>query len=325
MKVLAKRIHFCMTTQHRLACAALSLLLSAGMSCSASQPDACPPPPAKAKHWQELNESAEKAYYNKEFSEAERLFEQALTEAEKEQIEVERARTLNGFGVLKKDQRKYSDAEKMLNEALLIREKQLGESHPCVGVTLNNLGELYQDENKLTECETTLQRALKIAEAQDADNAHAAVALNNLGALYYEQHKMPEAESYFRRALTAYQKSRPDDPQLKEIMEVLLNLYQIGHRYPEFRSLYVHFAKSNQNATPEGLLKAARIMGQRADEFVKAGLATDAEAMYNRSLALFEAANQQNSTDCAAIKSNYAALLKQLKRPEDAEKLTNKG
>lgn len=325
MKVHAKQVHFCMTAQHRLVGAALSLLLSAGISCSASQPDACPPSPAKAMHWQELNESAEKAYYSKEFSEAERLFEQALAEAEKEQIEVERARTLNSFGVLKKDQKKYPEAEKMLNEALSIREKRLGESHPCVAVTLNNLGELYQDENKLTECETALKRALKIAETQGSDNAHAAVTLNNLGALYYERHKMPEAESYFRRALTAYQKSRPDDPQLKEIMEVLLNLYQIGHRYPEFRTLYVQFAKSNPNATPEGLLKAARIMGQRADEFINSGLATDAEAMYNRSLALFEAANQQDSADCAAVKAKYVTLLKQLKRPEDAEKLIKEG
>jgi tetratricopeptide (TPR) repeat protein len=305
-----------------IAIAVVSLgLLANGPTYSADSVETCPPPPPQAKDWLELNQAAEKAYYNKELPAAARLFEQALVEAEKAHLEIERARTLNSFGVLKKDEKKYPEAEKLLTEALAIREKELGANHPCVGVTLNNLGELYEDEDKPKEAETTLLRALTIAEAQGADNAHAAVALNNLGALYYSQHKMPDAESYFQRALTAYKKSRPDDPQLKEIMEVLLNLYQINQRYFDFRSLYVEFARGNANASPAGLLKAARIMAQRGDDFARAGLNADAEAMYNRSLALFEAADQKTSPDYKLTIERYVEFLTRLKRIEDAKKL----
>lgn len=40
---------------------------------------------------------------------------------------------------LYRDQNKYKEAANLLNDALAIREKTLGENHPAVAATLNNL------------------------------------------------------------------------------------------------------------------------------------------------------------------------------------------
>lgn len=42
-----------------------------------------------------------------------------------------------------RDQNKYKEAANLLNDALSIREKTLGENHPAVAATLNNLAVLY--------------------------------------------------------------------------------------------------------------------------------------------------------------------------------------
>ena len=48
-----------------------------------------------------------------------------------------------------RDQQKYKEASHLLNEALSIREKCLGESHPAVAATLNNLAVLHGKRGSL--------------------------------------------------------------------------------------------------------------------------------------------------------------------------------
>lgn len=45
----------------------------------------------------------------------------------------------NHVHVFFRDQNKYKEAANLLNDALAIREKTLGENHPAVAATLNNL------------------------------------------------------------------------------------------------------------------------------------------------------------------------------------------
>jgi tetratricopeptide (TPR) repeat protein len=62
------------------------------------------------------------------------------------------------------DQNKYKEAANLLNEALQIREKTLGDSHPAVAATLNNLAVLYGKRGKYKEAEPLCKRALQIRE-----------------------------------------------------------------------------------------------------------------------------------------------------------------
>ena len=61
-------------------------------------------------------------------------------------------------------QNKYKEAANLLNDALAIREKTLGENHPAVAATLNNLAVLYGKRGKYKDAEPLCKRALEIRE-----------------------------------------------------------------------------------------------------------------------------------------------------------------
>ena len=76
----------------------------------------------------------------------------------------------------------------MLNDALEIREKTLGEDHPAVAATLNNLAVLYGKRGKYKEAEPLCKRALEIREkVLGKDHPDVAKQLNNLALLCQNQ------------------------------------------------------------------------------------------------------------------------------------------
>lgn len=76
----------------------------------------------------------------------------------------------------------------MLNDALAIREKTLGENHPAVAATLNNLAVLYGKRGKYKEAEPLCKRALDIREkVLGKDHPDVAKQLNNLALLCQNQ------------------------------------------------------------------------------------------------------------------------------------------
>ena len=108
-----------------------------------------------------------------------------------------------------RDQNKYKEAANLLNDALSIREKTLGENHPAVSVhldyllesieinllkskkvaaTLNNLAVLYGKRGKYKEAEPLCKRALEIREkVLGKDHPDVAKQLNNLALLCQNQ------------------------------------------------------------------------------------------------------------------------------------------
>ena len=112
-----------------------------------------------------------------------------------------------------RDQNKYKEAANLLNDALAIREKTLGENHPAVAATLNNLAVLYGKRGKykvradasaeinLThqnisqDAEPLCKRALEIREkVLGSDHPDVAKQLNNLALLCQNQGKYEEVE-----------------------------------------------------------------------------------------------------------------------------------
>jgi len=78
-------------------------------------------------------------------------------------------------------QNKYKEAANLLNDALTIREKTLGENHPAVAATLNNLAVLYGKRGKYKDAEPLCKRALEIREkVLGKDHPDVAKQLNNL-------------------------------------------------------------------------------------------------------------------------------------------------
>lgn len=114
-----------------------------------------------------------------------------------------------------RDQNKYKEAANLLNDALSIREKTLGENHPAVwfyneaitrsgksfmyfysniqvAATLNNLAVLYGKRGKYKDAEPLCKRALEIREkVLGKDHPDVAKQLNNLALLCQNQVNHP--------------------------------------------------------------------------------------------------------------------------------------
>src|ERR1700733_10855448 len=116
-------------------------------------------PNIDATLWEKCTQDGNAAYKQGNFSEAERLLGQALTESQKFGPMHDRvARSLNNLAELYRKQGKYLPAKSMLKRALQIREKSLGANHPDVAKALNNLAGLLQAEGKFSAAEPMFKR-----------------------------------------------------------------------------------------------------------------------------------------------------------------------
>ena len=128
----------------------------------------------------------------------------------------------------------------MLNDALAIREKTLGENHPAVAATLNNLAVLYGKRGKYKDAEPLCKRALEIREkVLGSDHPDVAKQLNNLALLCQNQGKYEEVEKYYQRALSIYEsKLGQDDSNVAKTKNNLASAYLKQGKYKDAEILY---------------------------------------------------------------------------------------
>lgn len=76
------------------------------------------------------------------------------------------AQSLNNLGELHHSQKKYREAEPLLERALAIREQKQGYEHLDTSQSLGNLAALYNAQEKFVEAEPLYHHALVIREQQ---------------------------------------------------------------------------------------------------------------------------------------------------------------
>ena len=99
--------------------------------------------------------------------------------------------------------KQYSEAEKLLQEALAIDRKALGATHREVGRVLICLGRPYLDWDRLTEAADYYGQSLAVdTKILGENNPELGRTLQNLGVVFTEQKKYGEAEEYLRKAVS---------------------------------------------------------------------------------------------------------------------------
>ncbi len=133
----------------------------------------------------------------------------------------------------------HEKAETMIEAALAIRRKVLGNRHPDVAASLNSVGNVLSARGQLTNAETAYREALEIRKKSfGAESAEVATILNDLGAVLELQFRLSEAEDTERRALALRLKLFPHEHS--SIAETLNNLGSIllrQGRYAEVESI----------------------------------------------------------------------------------------
>jgi tetratricopeptide (TPR) repeat protein/transcriptional regulator with XRE-family HTH domain len=158
----------------------------------------------------------------------------------------EAARLLDQVGVFLRDHARYSEAEPMLHDALVMREKLLGTAHLLVAKSLNNLATLYWERSEFDKAQALFERALVIREQGSVSYLEMAESLNNLGLLYIYQKRFGDAEPLlqhsYRLCEEALAGASAGDEETSDLLAASLTnlgyLYAVQGRYQEAESLY---------------------------------------------------------------------------------------
>jgi tetratricopeptide (TPR) repeat protein len=141
---------------------------------------------AQQSPWAAHMQSAKQARQAGNYDDAEKHFQAAIDEAERNgPDELRLASGLNSLALLYQAQERYADAERLFERGLALLEKKLGADHLDVATCLANLGMLQLRRKEWLKAEPTLQRALKIREKRlGDDHLDVANSLDDLAALY---------------------------------------------------------------------------------------------------------------------------------------------
>ncbi len=117
------------------------------------------------------------------------------------------ASSLDCLASLYADQGRYGEAEPLYQQALNIRQTQLGIDHLSTATSLNNLAGLYQSQGRYAEAEPLYLRALDICERQlGAEHPDTASSLNSLGSFYVERGNFEAAIPLLLRSLAIHER-----------------------------------------------------------------------------------------------------------------------
>lgn len=174
------------------------------------------------------------------FAEAESQFRSGVALAEKfETDDLRLPETLNWLGQALMFQGKYSEAERLYKQSLVMFEKTLGEKSPRVAQCLGHLATLNSMQGQFAQAEPFRKRALAIYEATfSRDSPFLLGNILDLAHIYRQQGKCSEAESQYKKALARLEEVKgPDDPKVADLLLDYASLLKTMNREVEAEGL----------------------------------------------------------------------------------------
>ena len=254
-----------------------------------------------------------------------RYLEQVQTSAmliEHHQLQiVEAADLLDRTGTYLCVHASYSQAEALYQQALHLREVQLGAHHPETAETLHNLGFLSYKQGKYEQAEVFFQQALSLREEQPGvQHLETVRTLTSLGLLCWVQGKYEQAESYHQWALRICEEQL--GTQHLEMAETLNNLgilYYCQGKYEQAESYYQRALSLREEQLGPQHPEMALTLNNLGLLFSKQGKYEQAEHYYQRALAIQEEQLGPQHPEMALTLNNLGFLDYQQGRLQQAE------
>jgi len=213
-------------------------------------------------------------------------------------------------------QKKWRDAAGAWETVVAIQTNAFGYEDLRVADTLDSLATCRTELRLFDQAEDALRRALAIRELNlGPSNSDVAATTDQLGKLLYSVKRFGDAEPFFRRALTIYiDLLGSDSPMLGRSYDNLAVTEAMLEKFADAEALYREALKLRDGDDALNLRNLARVLAAQ-------GKSAEAQPLYSRALIVLDAGNYQNSDLLPVILSEYADLLRDLKRPADAAKL----
>ena len=127
------------------------------------------------------------------------------------------------FGSLEQKLGRFSEAERLLTEAVTVGERHLGAEHPSLAAPLNELSRLHIRQSDFARAEPVLERLLRIARAKGERHPDVATALAGLAVAKRGLGDDASAERLYRDALRIREEVLPPHH-----MAIVVTLEQLG-------------------------------------------------------------------------------------------------
>ena len=100
------------------------------------------------------------------------------------------------------NQKRFDEAEKLLQEAVVLAERGFGDGTPHVASAKQNLAELYRLRKEYGKAAPLYEDAIKIlTENYGTKDIRVAFALHNIAGFYLAQYELEKAAHYYEQAL----------------------------------------------------------------------------------------------------------------------------
>ncbi len=221
-------------------------------------------------------------------------------------------------------QGKVEESEAMYRRALGIREKTLGPDHPDVALALNNIAYFDQIQGRNDEAETGYRRALSIQEKSlGSDHPEVAESLRRIGVLCSETGRPDEAERDFRRAVAILEVGEfSDSPQLAMALLDLASFLDDAGHYGEADEIVLRALDIQERTLdPEDAVIAESCFGLAHLRHRHFDRLAEAVPFYSRAVAILEDKVPADDAYLIMILADYAKLLRELDRDEEARAL----
>jgi tetratricopeptide (TPR) repeat protein len=196
----------------------------------------------------------------------------------------------------------YAEAEPLLQQALRIREQQLGPKHLEVAHTLEELGRVCREQGKYAEAEPLLLRALRIKKQQlGPEHLEVAHTLEELAFLNFGQVKNTKVEQLHQRVLRIReQQLGPEHPEVAHTLTNLANLYTLRMgRHEEAKPLFLRALDIEKRRLEPDLPRMAYLFEGLGFLYWWQGERTEAESCFLHSLAIWEQRLEPNHPQIA--------------------------
>ncbi|HLB55366.1 MAG TPA: serine/threonine-protein kinase [Gemmatimonadales bacterium] len=233
------------------------------------------------------------------------------------------ARLMHTLGTVYEALGLYGPARPLLEEALRVRERDLGPDDPSVAETLTALGDVARAKGDFGEADSAYRRALAIREAAFGfEHVEVATSLAALAALRVKQGRTTEAESLYAQVVPLDEKVRsPEDPRSLGNLRNLAVVYWNQGRYAEAEPLFRRVLALQERSLPLDHPDLAGSLNNLGGLHWMLGHYGDALGYYERARPIFEKTLGPSHPTVAGIYNNLGETYWKLQRYREAEPL----
>lgn len=266
------------------------------------------------------------AYILGDYGKAETLFAKAIAAPErgsKQTKQSHRAIYNNNLATVYQAQGKYSEAERLYNQAVSIWEKTLGPKHPYIGQSLNNLGGLLKSLGRYDEAISLYNRILPLLEkAFSKDHLLFADCANNLAVVYNAKGRYKDAKPLYKQALRIREDILGNShPLVGQSLNNLAELYHTEGLLSEAEPLYLRGLSITEIKLGQTHSEVAIILNNLAELYRLQKRYDEAESLYKRALDIRQKVFNSNHPLLAQSFNNLAQLYRLRCRYNEAEEL----